>query len=228
MIVSHRHRFIFIKTRKTAGTSIEIALSKFCGPEDIISPIAREDEAVREEYGFPGPQHHLKSPREYSLRDWWGRLRGERPQRFYNHAPAAEVKALVGDEVWNSYFKFCFDRNPFDKAISKYYWSTKRKQDPPDMNYWLQQCASYKISNWDMYSLDGQLAMDFVGRFEHLQADLEAAFERIGLDEPPVLPNTKTGIRKDRRSYRDLLTGPTRRRLEKDCAREIELLGYSW
>lgn len=29
MIISHKNRFIFLKTEKTAGTSIEIALSKF-------------------------------------------------------------------------------------------------------------------------------------------------------------------------------------------------------
>jgi hypothetical protein len=32
MIVSHRYRYIFIKTKKTTGTSIEIALSRHCGP----------------------------------------------------------------------------------------------------------------------------------------------------------------------------------------------------
>ena len=47
VIISHRHRFIFIKTGKTAGTSVEIALSKFCGPEDVITPISPEDEATR-------------------------------------------------------------------------------------------------------------------------------------------------------------------------------------
>ena len=83
MIVSHRHRFIFIKTRKTAGTSIEIALSPHCGPEDIISPIAKDDEQFRHELGYPGPQHYLKDKSEYGLGDWWQRLRGEmrRPGR---------------------------------------------------------------------------------------------------------------------------------------------------
>ncbi len=51
MIVSHKHRFIFLKTNKTAGTSVEIALSKFCGPDDVIPPLIPEDEAKRAELG---------------------------------------------------------------------------------------------------------------------------------------------------------------------------------
>ena len=39
MIVSHKHKFIFLKTKKTAGTSIELALTKLCGDDDIITPL---------------------------------------------------------------------------------------------------------------------------------------------------------------------------------------------
>ena len=52
MILSHRYRYLFLKTNKTAGTSIEIALSKFCGPDDIITPISPEDEAIRRRLVF--------------------------------------------------------------------------------------------------------------------------------------------------------------------------------
>ena len=44
MIVNHKYKFIFIKSFKTAGTSLEIALSKFCTKDDIITSIVEEDD----------------------------------------------------------------------------------------------------------------------------------------------------------------------------------------
>ena len=38
MIISNKYKFIFIKTRKTADTTIEYNLSKYLGNDDIISP----------------------------------------------------------------------------------------------------------------------------------------------------------------------------------------------
>ena len=58
MILSHKHKFIFIKTRKTAGTSIEIALSRFCGKDDIITPISPEDEKIRKKIGVKPQNYH--------------------------------------------------------------------------------------------------------------------------------------------------------------------------
>jgi len=39
MIISHKYKFIFIKTRKTAGSTIEYNLSSFLGPNDVITPL---------------------------------------------------------------------------------------------------------------------------------------------------------------------------------------------
>ena len=58
MIVSHAHRFIFIKTQKTAGTAMEVALSAICGPDDIITPIQTWIEGERREHAGRGPQNY--------------------------------------------------------------------------------------------------------------------------------------------------------------------------
>jgi hypothetical protein len=39
MIISHKHKFIFIKPQKSAGTSVELLLSRICGPDDVITPL---------------------------------------------------------------------------------------------------------------------------------------------------------------------------------------------
>ena len=35
MIISHKHKFIFLHARKCAGTTMEIILNKYLGPNDI-------------------------------------------------------------------------------------------------------------------------------------------------------------------------------------------------
>ena len=44
---------------KTAGTSIEVALSRYLGADDVITPIFEEDEPLRAAPGYRGPQNYL-------------------------------------------------------------------------------------------------------------------------------------------------------------------------
>ena len=107
MILSHKYKYIFIKSFKTASTSLEIALSKFCGKEDIITPIKNEDEIIRKNKGYNGPQNYNDK------------------LAFYEHMPASEIKSKINLDIWNKYFKFTVVRNPFNQIVSAFYWHNK-------------------------------------------------------------------------------------------------------
>ena len=40
MLLSHKYKFIFIKTKKTSGTAFETVVSKYLGENDIITPVS--------------------------------------------------------------------------------------------------------------------------------------------------------------------------------------------
>ena len=73
-IVNHQYKFIFIKTQKTAGTSMEISLSKFCNSKDIVCLIKRSDEMLRKKLKFQGPTNYAYFNTEYLFNFigfWW-------------------------------------------------------------------------------------------------------------------------------------------------------------
>ena len=227
MIVNHEHRFIFLKTRKTAGTSVEIALSKYCGPDDVITPIAAEDEEKRRALGFRGPQNYELPKSAYGAWDWIRFLARGRRKGFYNHAPAAFVRRFVGEEIWNGYYKFSFERDPYDKAVSRYFWSTRKKKRRPEVADYLERAPLKLLSNWDVYAIDDEIVVDFLGRFENLRDDLAQVTTKLGLPELDM-PRSKGGYRKDKRHYSHVLDGRARKRIERVCARELETFGYRW
>ncbi len=72
MIYSRQSDFLFIKGRKVGGTSMEIALSILCGPEDIITPITPVDERERLRRGGRGAQNYSGPLRPRSAIIWPG------------------------------------------------------------------------------------------------------------------------------------------------------------
>ena len=226
MIVSHKYKFIFLKTRKTAGTSIEIALSRFCGTRDIITPISDGDELIRQKLNFRGPQNYRMPLRSSSKSDWLKYFRNMKRKRFFNHAGARFIRSYIGEDIWNSYFKFCFERNPFDKAVSRYYWSTVEPR--PEIGDFLASAPIHWLSNWHIYTIDDRIAVDFVGRYETLVGDLHTIVNKIGLPGLPSLPNAKGGYRVNREHYGKVFNDRARCLIERACAREMAAFVYRW
>ncbi len=232
MILSHKHRFLFIKTAKTAGTSIEIALSKFCGPEDIITPLAAQDEAIRRQRGYRGPQNYFIPLKDYRKCDWLRLVTKGQRLAFYNHVGATAIKEWVGPRVWNQYYKFSFERNPWDKVVSfyhHYYW-----QFPNEAKLSLSEFIQTGIANkliglgFDLYASQGEIVTDKVGLYENIDAELELIAGKLNLPGPLELPKAKGDVRKDRTHYRELLTAFDRQKIARLFAREIAYFGYKF
>ncbi len=228
MIISHKYKFIFVKTKKTAGTSVEIALSRHLGSDDIITPISPNDEDMRIELGGMGPQHFIETSLwNYSPRDWVRRWRrGKIKERFFNHIPAKLIRRRIGEDVWNSYQKFTIERNPWDKVVSLYHY---QKMDAKDVSLeqFIKSGKSQIACDYDRYSIGGVNQMDFICRYENLQADLNEICGKIGIPELE-LPRAKGGFRTEKRPYSELYTSLARDIVAKDFKREIELFGYEF
>lgn len=229
MIISHKYKFIFLKTEKTAGTSMEIALSRFCGEQDIITPITPEDELTRRALGYRGPQNYLIPFPEYSFGDYLRFLVKRERKRFYNHIPAKEVRKIIGNEIWDSYYKFCFERNPWDRVLSLYYW--RHKQEPrPAFSRFIdsKRLESLTRRGYAVYTIDDKVAVDKVYFFEKLSREAEAISGILGFPEPLKLPRAKSSYRNDRRHYREILTESDKQKIERIFSREIALFGYEF
>ena len=235
MIVSHKHRFIFLKTKKTAGTSVEVFLSGIAGPDAIVTPEDPQEPghvprnfrggwnynflpAMLADPGFPGS--FLRHPR--------GRLGLYR--HYWNHMPAWLARAKLGEEVWNGYFKFCFERNPWDKVISLYWWYMRENgwferttSKPPSLEEFMLDRRGLESSDWHLYAIDEEIAVDEVGRYENLTGDLGSILDKIGVTAEVELPRAKSSYRK---RDAERLSRETAERIGQLFHREIEAFGY--
>jgi hypothetical protein len=227
VIISHKHKFIFIKTEKTAGTSIEIALSKICGPDDIITPISKADETLRWKMGGLSPRNYKIPFHTYKMNDWLDFLIKRKRVAFYNHAGSEFIKEHLDSHTWNSYYKFCFERNPWDKVVSFYFWRNKTEPRPP-ISEFVQKDEANIVRGFSLYTIRSQVVVDRVYLYENLKESLDHIAEKLGLREQLQLPMAKSNIRPSKQSYRDLLSDVDRRKIAVVYAREIALFNYEW
>lgn len=215
MIVSHSHRFIFLKTRKTAGTSVEIALSMVCGPDDIVSPLNEADELIRRERGGRGPMNFESPPL---------------PKKAFAHAPAAQVRAIVGQEAWRSYTKISIERSPWDAIVSLYFWATRDESDPMPFDAFVRskRVRSLAEANAKIYRLRGEVVVDHLMRYESLADDLQRVWGGLGLPGRPDLPVTKAHSRPAGSRAADMYDEETAAIVGSAFAPLVEELGYSF
>lgn len=111
----------------------------------------------------------------------------EPARRSADHRFPSDYIISYGRETWDSYFKFAFARNPWDRMVSRYkVLHQRRNRISDDFNHWLKNTPQMEINvvpqyHW-FYYLDKPI--DFIGKIENIESDWKYIVKRLALVEP--------------------------------------------
>jgi hypothetical protein len=212
MIISNSKKFVFLKTRKTAGSSIQVALSTQCNPsKDIITGSNIKDGILDESHSA-----------------------GWNMDKFFTthpHPPIEQVKHYLKDK-WGGCFKFAFIRNPFDIAVSRYHWDIKGKSNKctskEGFNKWVKTYKkdSWQDEQWRYIYVNGKNELDFIGKYENLTQDYNLICNKIGI-EPPELGFQKSGFR-DKTHYSEYYDEESIEIIGQYFKKDLKLFNYQF
>lgn len=230
MIISHKYKFIFIKTRKTAGTSIEVFLSNVCGPNDIVTPIyPPEDGHLQRNYNaLFNPFREINSNR-YNLNESILTLKELiKRRKFYNHMSAEKVRNRIDKKIWNSYYKFTVERNPWDKTVSFYNMINKRENLNLSFSEFLKlERMPVDCNLYTDYHKQNIIVNDIL-RYENLNEELKRVFKRLGINFSKLDVYAKSNSKSKNRSYQDYYTDVDIQKVAKSFKFEINTLNYNF
>lgn len=217
MLVSHSKKFIYIKTVKTAGTSVEVALQDHCVAPGYTFDGVRTD-PLESEFGIVG-----------------ARGAGVSQETWYNHMPAHRIRDQLSAETWAGYFKFCNIRNPWDKTVSWFHFKHPGIKSEGEaaivqaFRRWLAGQNGQDIGrDTSIYFIAGQPVCDAYIRYDTLGED----YARIcaDLDIPAgEIPQLKTAQRgKKTIPYQSYYDTALRDEVATLYEREITTFGWSF
>jgi hypothetical protein len=141
--------------------------------------------------------------------------------------PAFEVQKRVPSDIWDSYFKFCVERNPWDKVLSHYHMHAAREGGALSLDEYLAR-GRFPFNYFRYTNRAGKkIIVDRILRYENLPAELNEVFSQLNIPFGGTLGvAAKSEYRVDRRPYQQLFNDDERRIVEKAFAKEIALHGY--
>ena len=202
MILSHKHKFIYFKTTKTAGTSTELALAPYCGENDVVTQVS---------FGERSMPHGHKHPVRNTT------IKNDGKTEFVNHMNPVRVRRLIiykygkerGEEIWNTYHKITNIRNPWSRVVSYWCYDIQSSNNLDANQSPLEDTFEEYVHNkktktgyrkiihpfYEWVTVDSQVCIDRFIRFEHLQSDINQLFDDLNLPKS-ILPTAKARVRK--------------------------------
>ncbi len=146
-----------------------------------------------------------------------------------------ERRLEIGRKQFETYFKFGFVRNPWDRVVSLYE-RTEAVQLRDKMTFeqfvdWIQYSSSTCVhSSPHRYQLDwfvdpnGNVLADFIGKFERLEEDWAFVAQKLGITE--ILPHRRANPRA--RHYTEYYSPRTRDVIATRFKVDIDRFGYEF
>jgi len=215
MLLSPRHRFLFVHIAKTGGTSVREALAR---------------QRRRDPW-------YLAMALCSRLSHWSGhRLATKLPR----HAKIIAAQELLPREFFDSLFKFAFVRNPWDLQVSSFHHIRRERPHylgghtdfasflrwklDPERPYQYHVDTSIELQTDYLIDLRGAILVDFIGRYERLTEDFATVCHRLAIPPPP-LPHRRRATKRQR-DYRVYYDDATAELVATRFAPDIERLGY--
>jgi|GEM_PF-4419172 len=226
MLICRDPGLLFVKTMKTAGSSIEIALGPLLREGDLATPLDPSEESQR-------PGRNVRRAVRSMVRTLRERSDGAVRARYPHHGHDVAATYLA-NEI-EGCRAFCVERNPYDKAVSAFHFvydrHNRRITDPGQQ--FEEFCKSARLpsfSNFDMYTRDGELVVERVLQYDRLEREFSEVLDSFGIAGVSLGDKkAKAGVRPklDLSTYYGAdYERPAARLVESTFAREFAFFGY--
>ena len=183
--INHEKKAIFINIPKTARSYISSTLCKYYGFT---------------QYLHPCEDHELKYGKHSKLDVaclFFNKIDGI--YKYYKNSKSLNKLMNMDEEKWNTYFKFCFVRNPYDRIVSGFFYIQQLKppsflkdyektfipfneyiKNPEKNNYVANHI--YIPQTFHIIDENNKIAMDFIGKYENLENDFIIILKKLNFE----------------------------------------------
>ena len=200
MIVSYKHKFVFVKTKKTAGSTLEKLMFPYLGTKDVCTGSPRDDT----------PRINTSSTDGHAS---WAKIQSSYPSEFRDYFKFT-IERNPWDKVVSSYY--------WHQEIKPAQFANM------DFETYVMTCDLLPVDWLNYTDRQGVRRVTAAYKYEEMDVMYEDLNQRFRLDIKDW-GNTKLkgDIRKER-DYRKLHTDATIERVAQLFANEIKSFGYKY